>query len=114
MIFTFRLSGKLYVIIVGLNTLSDIPWKEIEEKFSALFIDDLGVPAKPIRMALGALSINKEKCDYSDRGTVKQIMENLYLQYFIGLKEFPDDAPFDPSLMVHLCKRLGLEIIQEI
>ncbi len=41
-------------------------------------------------------------------------MENPYLQYFVGLKEFQDDAPFDPSLMVHFRKRLGLEIMQEI
>lgn len=90
-----------------------IPWDAIEEKYASLFSEGQGAPAKSVRMALGALII-KEKCGYSDRETVEQIMENPYLQYFIGLKEFQFDAPFDPSLMVHFRKRLGLETMKQI
>lgn len=91
-----------------------IPWEAIETKYAALFSKNgMGAPAKPVRMALGALII-KEKCGYSDRETVAQICENPYLQYFIGLKEYQNEAPFDSSLMVHFRKRLELETIQEI
>ncbi len=71
------------------------------------------MPAKPLRMALGALII-KEKCGFSDRETVEQIKENPYLQYFIGLEEFKTEAPFDSSLMVHFRKRLGVDEIIDI
>ena len=46
-----------------------------------------GHPAKPFRMALGSLIIQKRK-KLSDRGLVKEIGENPYLQYFIGCESF--------------------------
>jgi len=90
-----------------------IPWDDIEEKYAELFPGNCGMPAKPLRMALGALII-KEKCGFSDRETVEQIKENPYLQYFIGLEEFKTEAPFDSSLMVHFRKRLGVDEIIDI
>ena len=90
-----------------------IPWDDIEEKYAELFPANCGMPAKPLRMALGALII-KEKCGFSDRETVEQIKENPYLQYFIGLEEFKTEAPFDSSLMVHFRKRLGVDEIIDI
>jgi hypothetical protein len=64
-------------------------------------------------MALGALII-KEKLGTSDEETVEQIRENPYLQYFLGLSEYRDEAPFEASMMVHFRKRLNLEIIGRI
>jgi Transposase domain (DUF772). len=64
-------------------------------------------------MALGALLI-QEKCGYSDRETVEQITENPYLQYFIGLREYQTQPPFDPSLMVHFRKRFTSETLKAI
>ena len=94
--------------------LSDIiPWDDIEEKYAELFPANCGMPAKPLRVALGALII-KEKCGYSDRETVAQIRENPYLQYFLGFEEFKTKVPFDPSLMVHFRKRLGVDEIIDI
>ncbi len=43
-------------------------------------------------MALSALII-KETLGISDRETVEQIKENPYLQYFIGLSEYSNEAP---------------------
>jgi transposase, IS5 family len=37
-----------------------IPWQEFEEEYSSFFSIEMGAPAKPFRMALGALII-KEK-----------------------------------------------------
>ena len=64
------------------------------------FSDERGAPALPFRMALGSLII-KEKLGISDWETVEQIKENPYLQYFIGIKSYSNEAPFDPSMLVH-------------
>jgi hypothetical protein len=55
----------------------------------------MGSPAIESRVALGSLII-KEKLT-----TTEHIRENAYLQYFIGKEEYRDEAPFDPSMMVH-------------
>ena len=65
------------------------------------------------RVAIGAMII-KHMCDLSDRETVQQIQENMYMQYFIGYAGFSDEAPFDPSLFVNFRKRLGIDQINAI
>jgi len=50
----------------------------------------------------------------SDRETVLQIQENMYMQYFIGYSSFSRDIPFDPSLFVEFRKRLGIDEINSI
>jgi hypothetical protein len=37
----------------------------------------------------------------NDAETVEQIRENPYLQYFLGLSEYSDAAPFDASMFVY-------------
>ena len=69
--------------------------------------------AKPFRMALGALII-KEKLGTSDRETVEQIKENPYLQYFIGLSEYSNKEPFEPSMMVYFRERIGRDLVNKI
>ena len=90
-----------------------IPWDDIEEEYADLFPSICGMPAKPLRMALGALLIQK-KYDYSDRELVEQIQENPYYQYFIGLPGFQLEQPFAPSLLVEFRKRLTEEKLAEI
>ena len=90
-----------------------IPWNEIEKKYAEQFSKKMEAPAKSLRMTLGALII-KEKCGFTDDETVEQIIENPYLQYFIGLSEYTEDAPFDSSMMVHFRKRINLEMLNEI
>ena len=36
-----------------------IPWEEIEDRYANLFPSHTGMPAKPLRMALGSLMIQK-------------------------------------------------------
>lgn len=91
-----------------------IPWAEFESAYAnTLTGSNTGCPAKPVRVALGALII-KERLGTSDRETVAQIQENPYLQYFLGFHEFKDTLAFDPSLFVQFRKRLGLEFITEV
>ena len=111
--FTLPFEGKLRADNRWVKLAKIIPWESIEERYADLFPSNRGQVAKPVRMALGALII-KEKRGYSDRETVEQITENPYLQYFIGLREYQDRPPFDPSLMVHFRKRFGTEALKEI
>ena len=111
--FKLPFEGKLSAENRWVKMAQLIPWDEIEQDYARLFENDIGNVAKPARMALGALII-KEKCGYSDIETVAQIKENPYLQYFIGLKEYKYEAPFDPSLMVHFRKRFGMDEINAI
>lgn len=82
-----------------------IPWTALEKDYAKNFRNKKGNVAKPLRMALGALLIQKEY-GYSDEETVLQIQENLYLQFFIGLPGYQDEKPFDASTMVYFRKRL--------
>lgn len=90
-----------------------IPWDDIENRYAELFPSKTGNPAKPLRMALGTLLIQKQ-LNCSDRELIEQIKENPYLQYFIGLKKFQFEAPLVPSLLVEFRKRLTDEILSEI
>jgi cobalamin biosynthesis protein CbiD len=90
-----------------------IPWSEVEEEYAKKFTILLGAPAKSSRMALGALII-KEKLGISDRETVEQIRENPYLQYFIGLKSYRNEAPFEASMLVHFRQRLEIDLVNKI
>lgn len=90
-----------------------IPWEAIEEKYAALFPGKKGMPAKPLRTALGSLLIQKQ-LQFSDRELVEEIRENPYFQYFIGLPGYQDTIPFVPSLLVEFRKRLTAEVLEEI
>ena len=84
----------------------------MERKYADLFSSDTGNVAKPLRMALGSLIIQK-KFQFSDQEHVEQITENPYLQYFIGLPGYQDEPPFDPSTLVIFRKRLDVDAIMD-
>lgn len=91
-----------------------IPWAEFEVEYAENFsTEGMGAPAKPFRMALGALII-KERLKTSDRETVEQIRENPYLQYFIGMKGYSNKEPFEASMLVHFRQRIGEELVNKI
>ncbi len=90
-----------------------IPWDKIEGKYAELFPSETGMPAKPLRMALGSLLIQKQY-GYSDEELVEQLRENPYYQFFIGMEGYEDKYPFVPSLLVEFRKRLSEEILTEV
>jgi hypothetical protein len=90
-----------------------IPWEEFEAQYVEQLSEGMGAPAKSFRLALGAL-ILKERLGTSDAETVEQIRENPYLQFFLGLSEYSDKAPFDASMLVHFRKRVNLELIGQM
>ena len=73
-----------------------IPWTDIEKLYQEHFPSHTGNVAKYARMVLGSLIIQKRK-GLSDRAFVKEITENPYLQFFIGLTRFQNEAPFRPQ-----------------
>ena len=90
-----------------------IPWDTIEKEYAKLFPSKTGKPAKPLRMALGSLLIQKQY-SYPDEELVEQIRENPYYQYFIGMPGYEDKIPFVPSLLVEFRKRLSEDVLNEI
>lgn len=90
-----------------------IPWGRMEEKYAAMFPSKTGHPATPLRMALGILIIQKRK-KLSDRAVIKEIQENPYLQYFLGMEKFSHEAPVKPTVLVSFRKRLSAEFLMEM
>jgi vacuolar-type H+-ATPase subunit F/Vma7 len=111
--FYLPFSGKLSGGNRWIRLAELVPWETFEGEYAEQFSPEQGAPAKTFRVALGALII-KEKLGISDEETVEQIRENPYLQYFLGLSEYSDKAPFEASMMVHFRKRLNLEFVGRI
>ncbi len=79
-----------------------IPWDAIEEKYAELFPSKTGMPAKPLRMALGSLMIQKQY-GYSDRELVEQTLYRgipVYMGFYIFDGNIPPYLPcvFDSGL----------------
>jgi hypothetical protein len=90
-----------------------MPWEELEEAYAPQFNPTTGAPAKPVRLAFGALFI-KQRLGLSDEETVEQIRENAFMQFFLGFGGYSCKAPFDPSMMVHFRKRFSEEDLNRI
>lgn len=91
-----------------------IPWDSIVNIYvSRLRNKKLGADSINPRVVIGALII-KHLNSLSDRETVLQIQENVYMQYFIGYSSFCNEAPFDASLFVEFRNRLGLDELNRI
>jgi len=112
--FKLPFEGKLDPENRWVEKLRMIPWETLERQYSRHFCaEKMGSPAKPVRMAFGALVI-QATLNLSDAETVAQIRENPYMQYFIGLPAFQQKDPFDASLMVYFRKRITVDMINEI
>ena len=83
-----------------------IPWDELASVYASKLRSNEGRKSVDIRHVLGAIIV-KHKLKLDDRGTIEMIQENIYLQYFCGLKEFTIKPLFDASLFVDIRKRLG-------
>ena len=83
-----------------------IPWDELANIYSQKLQSKSGRKSVDIRLVIGALIV-KHKLGLDDRGTITMIQENIYIQYFCGLKSFTTKPAFHPSLFVDIRKRLG-------
>jgi len=90
-----------------------MPWEELEATYAPQFSPTTGAPAKPVRLAFGALFI-KQRLGLTDEETVEQIRENAYMQFFLGFAGYSSQAPFDPSMMVHFRKRFSEKDLKRV
>lgn len=91
-----------------------LPWDEIISIYQGqLRNNDTGSPGLNPRIAIGAIII-KHMCSLSDRETVEQISENIYMQYFLGYTSFTNEKPMDASVMVDIRNRMGVEQIEKM
>ena len=98
--FHMPFGGKLDKSNRWIKMADSFPWYEAELLYARKFPSKRGAPALTVRMALGSLII-KEKLGLSDDETIEQIRENPYLQYFIGLESYQNEAPFDGSMLTN-------------
>ncbi len=90
-----------------------LPWDKIVNQYDMQFKSDEGRPSISGRVVLGAVII-KHMLNLSDRETVQQIQENMFMQYFLGYSSFTNETPFSPSLFVSIRERLSLGVINAI
>lgn len=90
----------------------EIPWDELVAVYVKKMSSKKGAGAKNPRVMIGALFI-KHIMKLSDRDTIEMIKENIYMQYFLGLSGYTYNKVFEPSLFVHIRKRLGVTEFNE-
>lgn len=90
-----------------------IPWDRIVPSYDQLFVSKEGRPPISGRVILGSLII-KHLGNLTDRETIAQIQENMYMQHFLGYSSYCAEAPFSASLFVEIRQRLSLELLGRI
>ena len=87
---------------------SSLPWDAMASIYYRSMSADQGTPAIDAWIVIGAMII-KHKLKLDDRETIETIKENMYMQYFLGLKEYIYEDVFDRSLFTTLRYRLGAD-----
>ena len=90
-----------------------IPWDEFARAYQKNFPSRRGAPTIDARIVLGVVII-KHLLKLDDQGAIEMIQENPYMQYFLGLKSFTSNAVMDPSLLVHIRKRIDLSVFEKL
>lgn len=90
-----------------------VPWDKFASSYMSMMNIGFGRPGISPRIVIGALII-KHIENLDDRGVIAAIQENVYMQFFVGLKEFTPTPVFDPSLFVDIRKRVGADIFDSL
>lgn len=88
-----------------------VPWREFDQKYADNFRSKKGQRACDSRMALGSVLIKIHYKGMSDEDLTKEIAMNPYLQYFLGLREYRYECPFDASMMTRFRQRISKEML---
>ena len=95
-------------------TLSKVvPWDKFAGLYMSMMNISFGRPGVSPRVVLGALII-KHIENLDDRGVIAAIQENVYMQFFVGVKGFTVEPVFDPSLFVDIRKRIGYDVFDTL
>src|SRR4030042_447798 len=87
---------------------NSLPWDAMASIYYRSMSADMGAPAIDARIVIGAMII-KHKLKLDDRETIETIKENMYMQYFLVLKEYIYEDVFDRTLFTTLRYRLGAD-----
>jgi transposase, IS5 family len=90
-----------------------IPWDKIVREYDELFSSSEGRPPINGRIVMASVII-KHTLNLTDRETIFQIRENVFMQYFLGYSTFTNEEPFSHTLFTELRKRLSLEVMNKI
>ncbi len=106
----FEEFGNLYQMNLDPNNrwiqlARHFPWDQCVNIFCKLFSNQGAKTINP-RIVIGSLII-KHKLNLSDEDTVQIIVENPYMQIFLGLDEFSPEPLFSPSLFIEWRTILG-------
>jgi IS5 family transposase len=85
---------------------ASLPWDALVNIYCKTLSENKGRPVVDPRIVIGALII-KHKEGFSDERAIEEIQENVYQQYFLGLKQYQYEPVFDASLFVTIRKRIG-------
>ncbi|MFZ2801056.1 MAG: IS5 family transposase [Syntrophorhabdus sp.] len=85
-----------------------MPWDALAKIYYRSMSSNTGAPAIDARIVIGAMII-KHKMKLDDRETIEAIRENIYMQYFLGLREYKYEDVFDRTLFTTLRYRLGAD-----
>ncbi len=88
-----------------------IPWEELEKIYRKYF-SDLGRPGKDSQLVNGLMIMKHQKV-ISDEETVKDFVENPYIQFFCGYEQFVTEKEIDSSTLTRMRKRLGVEYFKK-
>lgn len=91
----------------------NIPWDRLVKYYDDLFPSKEGRPPISGRVILGAVII-KHMGNLTDRETVAQIQENMFMQYFLGYSSFTNEEPFSDTLFPEIRARLSFELLSRI
>ncbi len=90
-----------------------IPWDRVVEPYNQLFQSKEGRPPLSGRLVIGAVII-KHSLNLTDRETIRQIQENMFMQYFLGYSTFSNEEPFSHTMFVSIRERLTTEILEQV
>ncbi|HCP94175.1 MAG TPA: hypothetical protein DIU05_09110 [Bacteroidetes bacterium] len=70
-----------------------LPWDNVISLYNNQFVSKEGRPPIDGLIVIGAVII-KHMLNLSDRETISQIQENMFMQYFLGYSSFTNEPPF--------------------
>jgi len=88
-----------------------IPWEELENIYKKYF-SDVGRPGKDSQLVNGLMIVKHQKV-VSDEETVKDFLENPYVQFFCGYDQFVTVKEIDSSTLTRMRKQNGDEYFKK-
>ena len=90
-----------------------IDWQRFDAALAECYSEDLGAPAKAIRLLVG-LHYLKHAFNESDESLLERWVENPYWQYFCGFNTMQHEVPLHPTSLTKWRQRVGADKLAEM